>query len=240
MPVTLIVPLKVPAAKPLTLEETVKVAGVVPVAGETDNHDPLLTLAVNVVLGLAVKDSDCEPGEAPPVVALNDRVVGLTFSVDDGFTVKVTGILAVRPLPVTVMVPPNVPADSPVTLEDTVRVAGVVPELGATLSHDAPLALAVNEVFGLAVKESDCEAGEVPPTVAENDNEPGLTLKVDAGFTFNVTGMLVVRPFPVTMTEPVKVPADRPETLDETVSVAGVAPVAGETLSQDPPLTLAV
>jgi hypothetical protein len=221
------------------LEETVNVAGVVPAAGETVSHDPLVTLAVKEVLGLAVKESDCEPGEAPPAVALNDRVAGLTLSVDAGFTVKVTWIVAVRPLPVTVMVPAKGPADSPVTLEDTVRVAGVVPVLGETLSHDPPLTLAVKVAFGLALTARLCEAGDTPPAVALNDNVPGLTLSVDAGFTVNVTGIVAVWPLPATVTEPVKVPADSPETLDETVSVAGVVPVAGETLSHDPPLTLA-
>ena len=140
---TVMVPLKVPAARPLTLEATVNVAGVVPVAGETVSHDPLLTLAVNAVLGLAVSDSDCEAGETPPAVALNESKVGLTLSVDAGLTVNVTGTLTVCPLPVTVMVAVKVPADSPLTLDDTVNVAGVVPVDGEMVSHDAPLTLAV-------------------------------------------------------------------------------------------------
>jgi hypothetical protein len=144
-----------------------------------------------VVLGLALTERLCAAGEVPPAVPENDSVPGLTLSVAAGFTVKVTGILAVWPLPVTVIVPDNVPADRPATLDDTVNVAGVVPVEGETLSHDAPLTLAVYVVFGLAVSDRVCEAGDVPPAVAANDNDVGITENVlVAAEIVNDTGTL--------------------------------------------------
>jgi len=61
------------------------------------------------------------------------------------------------------MFPVKVPAASPVTRAVTVNVAGVVPEEGDTLSHAAPLTLAVKLVFGVALKEMVFEAGDAPP-----------------------------------------------------------------------------
>jgi len=94
--------------------------------------------------------------------------------------------------------------------------------------------------LGDAARERLCEAGEVPPAVAENVSAVGLTVKVAAGFTVKVTGMVTVCPLPVTTTEPEKVPAARPVTAEDTVSVAGVVPDEGETVNHDPPLALAV
>jgi hypothetical protein len=215
------------------LEDTVKVAGVVPVAGDTVSHDAPLTLAVNVVLGVALSDRLCEPGDVPPAVAENESEAGLTVKADAAPTEKVTGIVVVSPLPVTVMVPVKVPAASPVTLEETVSVAGVAPVAGETVSHGAPLTDAVNAVLGVALTDRLCEGGDVPPAVAVNDNVPGLTLNEAAGLTVKLTGTERVVPLPVMVTVPVKVPAESPVTIDETVNVAGVVPVEGETLSQD-------
>jgi hypothetical protein len=155
-------------------------------------------------------------------------------------TVNVTGTLVLMPLPVMVIVPLNVPAVRPVMLEDTVSVAGVVPVAGETCSHDAPLAVALKVAFGLALTARVCEAGEAPPAVAEKESVPGLTLSVDAGLTVNVTGTVTVWPLATTLMVPVKVPAFRSVTLEDTVSAAGVVPVAGETFSHDAPLAVAL
>ena len=85
----------------------------------------------------------CDSGDVPPAVAENESDTGLTFNVAPGFTVKETGMERVIPFPVTVMVPLNVPADNPLTLECTVSVAGVVPVVGETVSQGAPLTLAM-------------------------------------------------------------------------------------------------
>jgi hypothetical protein len=234
------VPVKVPALSPVTLEDTVTVAGVVPVVGETESQDAPLAAAVNVVLGVALSVKICEAGEAPPDVAENDSEAGLTVNVDAEFTVKVTGTVVVSPLPVIVIVPFSVPAANPATLDVTVTVAGVVPVAGETVSHGAPLTLAVKVVLGAALTERLCAAGELPPAVAENDSKPGVTFNVGAGFTVKLTGTERVSPLPVIVIVPLKLPAANPETLDDTVNVAGVVPVAGETVNHGAPLTTAV
>src|SRR5579864_6964952 len=101
LPANVMVPLNVPAAKPVTTGETVSVAGVVPVAAEILSHEELPALAVNVALGDAVSERLCEAGDAPPEVAENESVPGLTFRVGlvPALTVKVTGTLVVMPLP---------------------------------------------------------------------------------------------------------------------------------------------
>jgi hypothetical protein len=237
------VPVRVLALNPVTLEETVSVAGVVPVAGETVSHGAPLTVAVKAVLGVAASVRLCGSGDVPPAVAENDSEAGVTVNVEaDEFTVKVTGTERVMPLPIIVMVPVRVPAESPVTLEETVNVAGVVPVAGETVSHGSPLTAAVKVVLGVALRVKLCESGDVPPAVAENEREVGLTVNVgeDDGLTVKVTGTVRVRPLPVTVMVPVKVPAASPVTRADTVRVAGVAPEEGETLSQLAPLTVAV
>jgi len=194
------------------------------------------------VLGLALTATLWEAGEAPPAVAESDSEVGLTVSVlIAAETVKVTVTERERLLPVTVTVPLYVPAASPVTLAETDSVAGVVPVPGETVSQEPPLALAVNVVLGVALTETLWEAGEAPPAVAESDSEVGLTVSVlTAAETVKVTVTERERPLPVTVTVPLYVPAANPVTLAFTDSVAGVVPVPGETVSQEPPLALAV
>ena len=240
LPTSMIVPVKVPAARPVKLEDTVSVAGVVPVDGDTVSHGAPLTVATNVVFGVAARERVCEAGLAPPAVAEKVSEAGLTVNVADGFTVNATGMVRVMVLPVIVIVPVRVPAESPDTLDDTVSVAGVVPVDGDTVSHGAPLTEAMNVVFGVAARERVCEAGLVPPAVAEKVSEAGLTVNVAAGFTVNETGMVRVIELPVMVIVPIRVPAESPDTLDDTVSVAGVVPVDGDTVSHGAPLTEAM
>ena len=112
-------------------------------------------------------------------------------------TVNVTGTAEVLPFPVTVIVPVNVPAANPETLDDTVSVAGVVPVDGETLNHGAPLTLAVYVLLGLVVIDRLWEPGDAPIALAENDSEVGLTASVPAAAeTFKVTGTLTYRSSP--------------------------------------------
>ena len=127
----------------------------------------------------------------PPAVAVNEREAGLTFNVVPGLTVKLTGTERVMPLPVMVTVPVKVPAESPVTIEETLSVAGVVPVEDETRSQDPPLTVAVNAVLGKALIDRLCEPGEVPPAVAENVRDAGLTFNVRAA-TVKVTGTRTV------------------------------------------------
>jgi hypothetical protein len=52
-------------------------------------------------------------------------------------------------------------------------------------------------VFGLAVRDRDCDTGDAPPAIAENDNDAGLTVGVlVAAETDIVTGTLTHRSSP--------------------------------------------
>ena len=83
--------------------------------------------------------------------------------------------------------------ESPVTTAETVSDAGVAPLDGETRSHETLPALAVNVALGLALSDNVCDAGDVPPAVAENDNEVGLTVSVFiVAEIFNCTGTLLV------------------------------------------------
>lgn len=93
-------------------------------------------------------------------------------------TVNVTGTVTVRPAPVMLTDPLYVPAPSGARFDVTLIVAGVVPVVGETVNHDPPDTLAVNVVLGDAETLKLCVAGELPPTVAENDSEAGLTEKL--------------------------------------------------------------
>ena len=154
-------------------------------------------------------------------------------------TVKVTGTATVRPAPEIVTVPLYVPAASGATLAVTAIVAGVVPLDGVTDSHEPPEATAVNDAFGEAETPRLCAPGELPPTVAENDNELGLTEKLwVAELTVNVTGTDDVPALLLMLIVPRYVPATSFAELTETVSVCGVLIVPlGEIESQvTPPL----
>lgn len=90
------------------------------------------------------------------------------------------------------------------TTAETVNEAGVVPDDGETLSQETLPVLAVNAPLGLALTAIVCVPGEAPPAVVENDNDDGVTVRVDgAEPTVNVTGIVSVCPLPVTVTEPV-------------------------------------
>jgi hypothetical protein len=82
-----------------------------------------------------------------------------------------------------------VPAPNGATLDVTLTVAGVVPLVGETDSHDPPDGTAVNVALGESEMVRLCAAGELPPTVAEKDNELGLTEIDWAVLTVSVTGI---------------------------------------------------
>ncbi len=85
-----------PALRGATLDVTFTVAGVVPLVGEMDSHDPPDETAVNVAFGEAEMLRLCAAGELPPTVAEKDRELGLTETDCPDPTVSVTGI---EPLP---------------------------------------------------------------------------------------------------------------------------------------------
>lgn len=118
------------------------------------------------------------------------------------------------------------PAARGATLELTLTVAGVVPLDGETVSHDPPEATAVNETFGVAETLRLCAPGELPPTVAENDNDEGVTENVCAAeVTVSVTGTDEVPALLLILIVPLYVPAASCVARIETASVCGVVSV---------------
>ena len=102
-------------------------------------------------------------------------------------------------------------------------VAGVVPLDGETASHEPPEATAVNDVFGEAETLRLCAPGELPPTVAANDSEVGLTDKLCvAGFTVSVTGIDELPALLLMLIVPLYIPAASCDERTDTVSVCGV------------------
>ena len=122
--------------------------------------------------------------------------------------------------------PLYVPAARGATLELTLTVAGVVPLDGETVSQDPPEATAVNEALGEAETLTVCAAGELPPTVAENDKDDGVTENVCvAELTVNATGIEEVPALLLILILPLYVPAVSCAARTETVSVCGVVRV---------------
>lgn len=123
-------------------------------------------------------------GGPPNCCALKLSEAGLRISVGSPVTVKVTGIVkgvfeAFGPL--TVMEPLYVPAVRLPRAADTVRVPGVFPEAGETLSQLPPEVVEAAAVkFTTApVLDSDTiwAAGELPPCVAEKVSEGGVPVR---------------------------------------------------------------
>ena len=113
-------------------------------------------------------------------------------------TVNVTGTVTEPSDEETTIDPRYVPTARVPGLAETVSVAGVVPLVGFTVSHDPPLA-----VDGVAVKLTavvlltarPCEAGGDPPCVKPKARLPGVTI---------IEAELVMVSVTVTVTEPME------------------------------------
>jgi hypothetical protein len=105
--VTVTEPWYVPALSPDVLTDTVRVAGVLPLAGVTVNHvEFVLTLVVKVAAPPEpVIWTVWDAGAAPPMVCENDNEVGEAVSVGPPVTVSVTGTEAVAVPELIVMDP---------------------------------------------------------------------------------------------------------------------------------------
>src|SRR5205814_638262 len=95
--VIVIVPSYVPAASPAGLTDTLRLAGVVPLSGLTDNHvlpDGVCTLAAAVKLNgapLLATASGCAAGRLSTMCYRNVSDVGVVESTGCAVTVSVTG-----------------------------------------------------------------------------------------------------------------------------------------------------
>src|SRR5689334_15892655 len=100
--------------------ETTSVAGVVPLAGDIDNHDELLFTLALQVSGAAVLpiDNVWLEGFGPPCVALKESEPGLTvkeLTMGPGPPRMVIGTVALPPASFTTSVPEETERPSPST-----------------------------------------------------------------------------------------------------------------------------
>lgn len=101
-----------PAGNPTGLAETVRVDGVVPVVGFTDNQplpDRVLALHETLLLEESVTVAVALAAKVPVLLALRLNVLGLALNVpeENPVTVKITGncVVALIPLPRKMTVP---------------------------------------------------------------------------------------------------------------------------------------
>lgn len=97
---------------------------------------------------------------------MNESEAGVAEMVTGDVTVSVTGtvaLAAVEPKAVSVIVPVYVPAVSPLPFAVTVTVAGVVPELGVTVSQVAELVAVKIVLPPPELTVSACPAGAAAP-----------------------------------------------------------------------------
>src|SRR4051812_6497333 len=138
-------------------------------------------------------------GSAPPCVALNERLDGVTDSAGGvgALTVNVTGIVAGEPpapLAVTVTSVVYVPGARPEVSGVTAIVPAPVPLAGATLSQLAfSDAVQFSEPPPVFVTLSVLAAGLEPPCVPLNDRLEGLTANIggDGAAFLNATVAIV-------------------------------------------------
>ena len=135
---------------------------------------------------LLVIKTFCKTGSAPPIVALNVTVCGLTAKIGTGaaVTMNVTGIiLSVTPEPLIVTIPGYVPALRRPRTAESVRVAGAIIESREPESQvassiiESPESVPVPTLVTLTV----LGAGSLPPSTAENITEVGNTPITGAG-----------------------------------------------------------
>lgn len=123
---------------------------------------------------------------------MNDSDAGAAEIATGAVTVSVTGIVAVVFVPskVTVTVPLYVPAASPAPLAVTVIALGVLPKVGETVSHAAELAAVNDAEPALALTESCCPAGAVPPCTCVKLRDVGVTERAVVDVIVSVTGTM--------------------------------------------------
>ena len=150
VPLTVTVPVNVPAASPERLTLALIVPALVPLGGLSVNQFAFsLALQFRVpppVLETVIGWAD---GFVPPTVPLKERLPGFKLIAGvavEAVRVRVTGtVLAATPVPLTVTVPVNVPAASPERLTLALIVPALVPAFGLSVNQPAcSLALQVS------------------------------------------------------------------------------------------------
>lgn len=162
----------VPGFNPEAFTETLTDAGIVEPLAEALSHEPpVVVAAATVKLAPAVPCTltDCAGGWLPPTAYVNVSGVVETVSADEARFSDTGMFRGLLPTPAAViwMLPVSVP--DPVialVLMETVKFAGVVPELGETVSHAPEVTVAVTAVAlaGDVLMLSVCAAGAVPPS----------------------------------------------------------------------------
>jgi hypothetical protein len=191
----------------------------------------------------------CDPGGAPLSVCENVKEAGVVESEAVAETVSVTGtvIVVLVVSPFNTMEPEYDPTASVDPFTDTVIVAGVTPEPGATESQLPAELKRIKPAVKYAppfesFTKSVWEAGAGPPGACENDNDAGVAVRVEVPpDTVNVTGTEMVDDPAVMVMAPWYVFAASPAPFTDTVRFAGVVALVGDTLSHvEAELTLAV
>jgi hypothetical protein len=186
-----------PALSPAGLTATERLAGVVPLPGVTLSHAPPVAAAEKAKADVPVRLIVCAAGAVPPARAVKLRLDGLAAMV--GLVVTISVTLTVwdvfeAPEELIVIVALYVLAVRPVGLTAAVRVAGVVPFAGVTVSQTPPVTLTEKESAWPAETLIVCEAGAEPPTREVKLSWVGETVIVAAPFTVNwretVSGLL--------------------------------------------------
>jgi hypothetical protein len=180
-PVIVMVPLLVPTVAVVGSTLTVTVPLFDPEAGLTVSQ---LMASLTLQDPLDVIDKDWLAGWAAPWVALKFKLAGLAVNVAaaGAETVSVTGIdwgELLAPDPMTLIEAGYVPAASPDMLTVAVKEFGAVPETGESASQElVELTLQLNVPVRELLTVTVCEAGLLPPCVAEKARLVGLRLIV--------------------------------------------------------------
>ncbi len=176
----------------------------VPEVGATLSQEAA-EVAVKLVAVAAVNWTVCGLGAVPFTFCTKEREEGVAVIalVTLPVTVNVTGMDAVVAPAVIVIAPWYVPAISPAAFTLMVSVAGVVPLVGLTLSHEA-VETAVKLVALVLLNWTVCVGGAVPPSACEKARDEGVavTALVVLLVTVRVTATVVVAEPAVIVTEP--------------------------------------
>lgn len=241
---TEITPEFTPGDNKLVFTDTVKTAGVVPVAGVTTSQGVLVETEKLTAAPVLPTATDWEGFGSLPWTA-NVRAPGDTVAVDAEETFRVTPTVIAPPgfpTGVTVTLPLYVPPGRPAGFAVTEIAAGAAAEPGVTTNQFPPVNVVAVTLIGvggeLVFTVSVCELA-MDPAVTLNTRGDGVTEMVAEAVTVSVTGIVngELTACDVTTTEPVYVPAASVLVLMiDIVSVAGVEPVIGVTASQFPPV----
>jgi hypothetical protein len=192
--VRVIDPEYVPAVSPVGATLTLIDAGVAPDVGVAVSQMPWSRVVTVDVKEMGEPELDtftvCGEGAAPPTVPVNVREAGITIKVTTGLaTVILTGTASETPPPELIVIEPVYgPTASWAAFTETVKLPGVVPVVGETVTQFADVR-AVKFVGPPALSMwTVCAGGAVAPTVCANNSDAGTAVVLAVAATLSVTG----------------------------------------------------